>query len=177
VDGVLTMQPSTCSVSPVRSASASSMQSPPAKADAVRVSSLSPSLARPGASPRSTWVVHQLAQSQMVGQSDQQDQPGIGHQAAIVEAILMRSGCCVGSILLGAPCSRVVLCFKNYCPRSREHLLIPSARRHPNPFGGLGFNPNCTSIGIAGKRGPRHIPSTSPSASGPAHPAKRRRGG
>ena len=41
---------------------------------------------------RPTWrisqvnmVVHQLAQSQMMGQSDRKDQPGIGHQAVIVE--------------------------------------------------------------------------------------------
>ena len=56
VDGALTAQPSTCSVPPARSASVSSMQSPPANADATRVSSLSPALARPGASPRSTWL-------------------------------------------------------------------------------------------------------------------------
>ena len=30
-------------------------------------------------------VVHQLAKSQMMGQSDRKDQPGIGHQAMIVE--------------------------------------------------------------------------------------------
>ena len=42
VDGALTAQPSTCSVPPARSASASSMQSPPASADAARVSILSP---------------------------------------------------------------------------------------------------------------------------------------
>ena len=41
---------------------------------------------------RPTWrisqvnmVVHQLAQSQMMGQSDRKDQPSIGHQAMIVE--------------------------------------------------------------------------------------------
>ena len=41
---------------------------------------------------RPTWrisqvnmVVHQLAQSQMMGQSDRKDQPSIGHQATIVE--------------------------------------------------------------------------------------------
>ena len=30
-------------------------------------------------------AVHQLAQSQMMGQRDRQDQPCIGHQAVIVE--------------------------------------------------------------------------------------------
>ena len=56
VDGALITQPSTRSVPPARSASASSMQSPPANADATRVSILSPTLARPGAPPRSTLL-------------------------------------------------------------------------------------------------------------------------
>ena len=41
---------------------------------------------------RPTWriyqvnmVVHQLTQSQMMGQSDRKDQPGIGHQAVVIE--------------------------------------------------------------------------------------------
>ena len=54
VDGAFTVQPSTRSVLPARRAPASSMQSPPANAEATRVSSLSPALGRPGASPRST---------------------------------------------------------------------------------------------------------------------------
>ena len=49
VDGALITQPSTRSVPPARSAS---MQSPPANADATRVSILSPTLARPRAPPR-----------------------------------------------------------------------------------------------------------------------------
>ena len=52
VEGALTMHPSTGEVRPARSASASSMQSPPASAEANSVSSLSPAFARPGASPR-----------------------------------------------------------------------------------------------------------------------------
>ena len=53
VDGALTAQPRTPAVPPARIASASSMQSPPASAEATSVSSLSPVLARPGAPPRS----------------------------------------------------------------------------------------------------------------------------
>ena len=49
VDGALTTQPMAWAVPPVRSASASSMQSPPASAEATSVSSLSPGLARPPA--------------------------------------------------------------------------------------------------------------------------------
>ena len=56
VDGAFTVQPSTRPVPPERSASASSMQSPPASAEATRVSSLSPAFARPGAAPRSRWA-------------------------------------------------------------------------------------------------------------------------
>ena len=52
VDGSLTMQPRTPTVPPARSASAASMQSPPASAEAASVSRLSPMLARHGTLPR-----------------------------------------------------------------------------------------------------------------------------
>ena len=53
VDGAFTVQSRTPAVPPARNASASSMQSPPASAEAIRVIILSPAFARPGASPRS----------------------------------------------------------------------------------------------------------------------------
>ena len=53
VDGALTVPPRVQAVPPVRNTSAASMQSPPAMAEATRVISLSPVLARPGAPPRS----------------------------------------------------------------------------------------------------------------------------
>ena len=53
VEGALTTLPRVQAVLPVRNASASSMQSPPANADATSVIILSPVLARPGARPRS----------------------------------------------------------------------------------------------------------------------------
>ena len=53
VDGALTTLPMARAVPLVRNTSASSMQSPPASADATRVIILSPVFARPGASPRS----------------------------------------------------------------------------------------------------------------------------
>ena len=56
VDGALTTQPRAPAVPPVRNTSTSSMQSPPASAGATRVIILSPVFARPGASPRSTWL-------------------------------------------------------------------------------------------------------------------------
>ena len=54
-------------------------------ADATRVSTLSPTLARPGAPTQVNMAVHQLAQSQMAAQRNRQEQPSIGHQAVIVE--------------------------------------------------------------------------------------------
>ena len=83
VDGALITHPSTYSVPPARSASASSMQSPPANAEATKVRNLSPAFARPGASPRSTLL--STSSPKMMGQSDRKDQPSIGHQAMIVE--------------------------------------------------------------------------------------------
>ncbi len=53
VDGALTVQPIAPAVPPVRNTSASSMQSPPASAEATSVIILSPPLAWPGARPRS----------------------------------------------------------------------------------------------------------------------------
>ena len=56
VDGAFAAQPTAPAVPPTHNASASSMQSPAARADAARASILSPAFARPGASPRSTWL-------------------------------------------------------------------------------------------------------------------------
>ena len=53
VEGALAVKPRARAVLPVRNAPASSMQSPPASAEATRVIILSPVLARPRASPRS----------------------------------------------------------------------------------------------------------------------------
>ena len=53
VEGALTMHPSTEEIRPARSAETSSMQPPPASAEATSVSILSPAFARPGAYPRS----------------------------------------------------------------------------------------------------------------------------
>ena len=53
VEGALAVKPSTAGGPPARSTSASSMQSPPARAEATRVIILSPVFPRPGALPRS----------------------------------------------------------------------------------------------------------------------------
>ena len=60
VEGALTVPPRVRAVPPVRSASASSMQSPLASAEAASVIILSPVLARPGAQPRPCLSVVRL---------------------------------------------------------------------------------------------------------------------
>ena len=88
VDGALTTQPSTCSVPPARSVSASSMQSPPANADATRVTILSSVFARPWAMPRVEALLYQLGQAQVPGQGGGKEQPGIGYQTVVVKGDL-----------------------------------------------------------------------------------------
>jgi hypothetical protein len=56
VEGAATRWPSTCPVEPARSRSQSSIQLPPASSECTTVIPLSPACARPGTSPRSTWV-------------------------------------------------------------------------------------------------------------------------
>ncbi len=56
VEGAATPWPNTAWVAPARSTSQSSMQSPPASTEWITVMALCPTLARPGASPRSTWA-------------------------------------------------------------------------------------------------------------------------
>ena len=88
VDGALTTQPRTRAVPPARNASASSMQSPPARAEATRGQHL---VARIGAAWGAAQVkmpVNQLGQSQMQSQGGRQEQPGIGHQAVVIEGDL-----------------------------------------------------------------------------------------
>ena len=85
VDGALTTQPSTRPVLPERNASVSSIQSPPARAEATRVISLSPVLARPGGISQVNVLVHQFSQTQAQGQAGGQQQPGVGHQTVVVE--------------------------------------------------------------------------------------------
>ena len=79
----------------MRNTSASSMQSPPASADAIRVSILSPMFARvrpPRRISKVNVVVDEFTQTQVLGQGDRKDQPGIGHQAVVVEGDLNAVG-------------------------------------------------------------------------------------
>ena len=54
------------------------MQSPPASAEAIRVSSLS---------PRFEVGVDELLQTEMLGERGRQQQPRVGHQAVVVEGL------------------------------------------------------------------------------------------
>ena len=59
------------------------------------------------------------------GQGDRKDQPGIGHQAVIVEGDTDAVGVGACSIL-GAPFLGPVFCFKTIIPDSEEHPLASS---------------------------------------------------
>ena len=85
VDAAFTRKPSTRPVSPARRALAWSMWSPPASADITSVSSLSPTLARPGFAPRSRCSSTSSREAEVMGQRGRQDQARIGHQAVVIE--------------------------------------------------------------------------------------------
>ena len=61
------------------------MQSPPISAEATNVSIWSPTFAPTRRFSQVNVVVHQLTQTQVLGQSDRQKQSGVGHQAVIIE--------------------------------------------------------------------------------------------
>ena len=88
MDGAFTVQSRTPAVPPARNASASSMQSPPASAEAIRVIILSPAFARPGRIPQVEVMVNQLTQAEIQGQGGRKEQPGIVDQAVVVEGNL-----------------------------------------------------------------------------------------
>ena len=125
VDGALTTQPSTRSVSPARSASASSMQSPPASADAHQGQQLVSRIGPTRCISQIDMAVHQFTQSQMMGQRDRQDQPSIGHQAVIIEDSVDAVG---GSQVVASDgCSSFQGGFRSQKPLSPK----PGALSHP----------------------------------------------
>ena len=76
------------------------MQSPPAGADATAVTViLSLVFARPGHRPGVEALPDEFGQAEVPRQGGRKEQPGIGHQAAVVEGpIWIRSGWLRGSI-------------------------------------------------------------------------------
>ena len=139
VDGALTTQPRALAVPPVRNTSASSMQSPPASADATRVTILSPVFARPGASPRSTWLSTSSRRPRCWARVTGRISPALLTRRWSSKEIWMRSGCSSGSIycvLLVWGCFSVS---KTIIPDAQEHFLTHSTRRHTYIVGGLGL--------------------------------------
>ena len=138
VDGALTTQPRAPAVPPVRNTSASSMQSPPASADATRVSILSSGFARPGAAPRSTWLSTSSRRPRCWAKVTGRSSPALATRRWSSKVIWMRSGWSSGSICW-------VLLFwgrfavsQTIIPEAQEHFLTPSAHRDTHIFGGLG---------------------------------------
>ena len=139
VDGALTTQPMAPAVPPVRNTSASSMKSPPASAEATRVSSLSPGFARPGASPRSTWLSTTSRRPRCWARVTGRSSPALATRRGSSNAIWMRSGWLRGSIYW-------VLLFRGRFfatkPLSQIHrsTLWPLQDTAPTPsFGGFGL--------------------------------------
>ena len=61
------------------------MQSPPASAEATRVSILSPRVRPPRRISQVNVIADEFTQAQALGEGDRKDQPGIAHQAVVVE--------------------------------------------------------------------------------------------
>ena len=137
VDGALTTQPSTRAVPPVRNTSASSMQSPPASADATSVISLSPGLARPVALPRSKCRSTSWGRPRWLAKVVGRISPALATRRWSSKVIWMRSGWSSGSIYWVLLVSGRFCVSKAIIPEAQEHFLIPSARRDTHLFGGL----------------------------------------
>ena len=127
VDGALTTQPSTRPVLPERNTSASSMQSPPARAEATRVISLSPVLARPGASPRSTCLFTSSPRPRRRASVSGSTSPALATRRGSSKTTLMRSGRSGDSIYWVLLVSGWLSGSKTIIPKAQEHFLIPSA--------------------------------------------------
>ena len=140
VDGALTVTPRVQAVPPVRNASASSIQSPPARAEATSVISLSPVLARPRGAAQVQVLLNQLRQAQTPGQGGGKHQPGIGHQAMVRRR---RLGCGRGGYVVASKrCSfsGIGFLFQNHYPRYKgapSYPLKPSATPIPSVDSGL----------------------------------------
>ena len=98
VDGALTVEPRVQAVPPVRNASASSMQSPPASADTIRVIILSPALARPGARPRSRHCWTSSGRPRCWARVAGRSRPALATSRWSSKVIWIRSGWLRGSI-------------------------------------------------------------------------------
>ena len=135
----MTTQPRVQAVLPVRNASASSMQSPPASAEVTRVEILSPGLARPGASPRSRCRSTSWGRPRCKARVAGRSRPALATRRWSSKVIWIRSGWLRGNIywvllVLGSVC-----CYKTIIPEAQEHFLVSSGPRYTPSSGGLGF--------------------------------------
>ena len=83
----------------------------------------------------------EFGQAEVPCQGGRKEQPGIGHQAAVVEGDLDLVGVVAWQHLLGAPFPGSVFCYKTIIPEAQEHLLAASGtltRRPPSVDSGLG---------------------------------------
>ena len=139
VEGALTTQPRVQAVLPVRNASASSMQSPPASAEVIRVEILSPGLARPGASPRSRCRSTSWGRPRCKARVAGRISPALATRRWSSKVIWIRSGWLRGSIYwvllfwdrfsVSKPLSQI----------QRRTLLFLQQASHTPSFGGLGL--------------------------------------
>ena len=96
-------------------------------------------------------MADEFPQAQVLCKGGRQEQAGIGHQAVVVKDDADTVGIVLWQHLLGAPCFRVVFCFKTILPDSEEHPLassrtvpkvvfrwirakVPLGQSIPNPF-------------------------------------------
>ena len=121
VDGALTTQPRTPTVPPARSASVSSMQSPPASAEATMRQHLVPRVGPLRRAAEVEVMADKFPQAQVLGEGVRQEQAGIGHQAVVVKGDADTVGIVLWQHLLGAPCFRADFCSKTIIPDSEEH--------------------------------------------------------
>ena len=149
----MTVPPSVQAVPPVRNTSASSMQSPPASADATSVIILSLVFARPGASPRSrrcrTSSGRPRCRARVAGRSS----PALATKRRSSKVIWIRSGGLRGSIYW-------VLLFRGRFfatkPLSQKHrsTFLPPQDANPTPsFGGFGLRYPVPMAGTPGIEG------------------------
>ena len=111
----------------------------PASAEATSVITLSPRLARPGASPRSRCRSTSCGRPRCKASVAGRIRPALLTRRWSSKATWMRSGWLRGSIFWVLFVSGWFCLSKTIIPDAQEHFLTPSARRHTHLFGGLGL--------------------------------------
>ena len=147
VDGALTTQPRTRAVPPARNASASSMQSPPTRAEATSVIILSPGLARPGARPRSRCRSTSWGRPRCRARVAGRISPALATKRWSSKAIWMRSGWLRGSIywvllVWGRFGVTKTILVSDY-PSSTGALPCPFSTLRHSSFRWIGANRDC----------------------------------